>query len=259
MESNKNVRVIARLDVKGSYLVKGIQFEGLKKLGKPSMYAQKYYQEGADEILYIDTVASLYGRENLTDILKETTKEVFIPITAGGGVRTAKDVEVLLKAGADKVAVNTGCLKNPHLIEEIAEKFGSQCMVLSIEAKRKGEGVWEAYYDNGREKSGINAVEWAIQGAQRGAGEILVTSVDQEGTQTGFDVELVRRISEAVAIPVIAGGGMGKEEHAFEVVAVGKADAIAVASFLHYNEGGMQRIKNFLHEKGIHIRGGIDE
>lgn len=250
----KNIRVIARLDVKGPNLVKGIQFEGLKKLGDPSVFAKKYYMEGADEILYIDIVASLYGRNNLVDILEETTKEVFVPITAGGGIRTVHDVEVLLRAGADKVAVNTGCIKNPHLIEEIAKTFGSQCMVLSIEAKKKDGGGWEAYYDSGREKSGIDAVSWAIEGARRGAGEILVTSVDADGTQKGFDLELVQKIAEAVSIPVIAAGGLGKEQDAVDAVVRGKADAIAVASFLHYNEAGMQRIKNFMHEKGISVR-----
>ena len=255
----KNIRVIARLDVKGSNLVKGIQFEGLKKLGDPAVFAKKYYQDGADEILYIDIVASLYGRNNLVYILEETTREVFVPITAGGGIRTVKDVEILLKAGADKVAVNTGCIKNPGLIEEIAITFGSQCLVLSVEAKKNDGGMWEVYYDNGREKSGLDAVSWAIEGARRGAGEILVTSVDKDGTQKGFDLDLIRKISEAVSIPVIAGGGLGKEQDAVDAVIVAKADAVAVASFLHYEQGGIQRIKNFMHAKGISVRIDVNE
>jgi len=250
----KNIRVIARLDVKGPSLVKGIQFEGLKKIGNPSVFARKYYKEGADEILYIDIVASLYGRNNLVGILEETTKEVFVPITAGGGIRTVKDVEILLKAGADKVAVNTGCIKNPRLIEDIAEIFGSQCLVLSIEAKKKDGGMWEAYYDSGREKSGLDVVSWAVEGARRGAGEILVTSVDKDGIQKGFDLDLIRKISEAVSIPVIAGGGLGKEQDAVDAVIMAKADAVAVASFLHYEQRGIQKIKSFMHEKGISVR-----
>lgn len=250
----KNIRIIARLDVKGSNLVKGIQFEGLKKLGDPNVFAKKYYQDGADEILYIDIVASLYGRDNLVHILEEATKEVFVPITAGGGIRSLQDVGILLKAGADKVAVNTGCIKNPRLIEEIAETFGSQCMVLSIEAKKKDGGGWEAYYDNGREKSGLDAVSWAVEGARRGAGEILVTSVDRDGTHKGFDLDLIRAIATVVSIPVIAAGGLGKEQDAADAVLDAQADAIATASFLHYNQGGMQKIKNFMREKGIMVR-----
>ncbi|MDP2641545.1 MAG: imidazole glycerol phosphate synthase cyclase subunit [Candidatus Yanofskybacteria bacterium] len=250
----KNIRVIARLDVKGPHLVKGIQFEGLRKLGDPNTFAKKYWKEGADEILYLDIVASLYGRSNLVEILEETTKEVFVPITAGGGVRTVKDAEVLLRAGADKVAVNTGCIKNPELIGEIAKTFGSQCLVLSIEAKRKEDGTWEAYYESGREKSGLDAVAWAIEGAQRGAGEILVTSVDKDGTQRGFDLDLVRSIAESVPVPVICAGGLGKEQDAIDAVREAKADAIAGGAFFHYNEGGIARVKHTLREEGILVR-----
>lgn len=231
-----NIRLIARLDIKGSNLIKGIQLEGLRKLGNPNLYAQKYYEQGIDEILYIDVVASLYERANLLEIVRRTTKNVFIPITVGGGIRSTEDVREVLLAGADKVAINTAATKSPSLISEISTKFGSQCMVLSIEAKKTGEGKWEAYCDNGREKTNMDVVTWAKQGCALGAGEILLTSVDQEGTARGFDYELVKAVSTAVPIPVIASGGMGILDHFEKVVNQGRADAVAMAHVLHYNK-----------------------
>ena len=204
---SSNTRLIARLDVKGPSLIKSINLEGIRKIGDPNKFAQRYYEQGADEIIYMDMVASLYGRNNLHDIVTATAKNVFVPITAGGGVRNVEDAETLLHSGADKVAVNTVATQKPELISDIATRFGSQCMVLSIEAKKQDNGTWEAYVDCGRERSGLDAVQWAKKGSELGAGEILVTSIDQEGTRQGFDTELVRQISDAVNVPVIASGG----------------------------------------------------
>lgn len=250
----KNIRLIARLDVKGPNLVKGIQLEGLRKLGNPNEYAKKYYQEKIDEILYIDIVASLYNRNNLSDIVTKCTEDVFVPITVGGGLRTLEDVDKILHCGADKIAINTAAVKNPELIKAVADKYGSQCMVLSIQAKKRGENKWEAYYDNGREHTGLDVVEWAKKGYELGAGEILLTSVDREGTKKGFDLELIRQVSEAVPIPVIACGGMSAPEDYVAAVEQGKADAVAVASILHYGEYTVDEIKECAGKHGIDVR-----
>ena len=247
------VRLIPRLDIKGPNLIKGIQFEGLRVIGDPQAHARAYYEAGADELIYVDSVASLYGRNNLTDIVERTTENVFIPLTVAGGVRSIDDVKILLRAGADKVGVNTAAVKRPELIREIAQRFGSQCMVLSIEAKQKADGTWEAYTDNGREPSGLDVVEWARRGAELGAGEILLTSVDREGTKKGFDLALVRAVSSAVSIPVIASGGMGKAEDLEQVVRSG-ADAVAVASVLHYKQMQMQEIREGALRAGVAVR-----
>jgi len=203
-------------------------------MGDPRVFARKYYEEGADELIYMDTVASLYGRNNLADIVRHTAQDVFIPMTVGGGVRSVDDATSLLRAGADKIAVNTAATECPALISEIAKRFGSQCMVLSIEAKRSSAGKWEALVNNGRDHTGLDAAAWAREGEKLGAGEILLTSVDREGTQKGFDVELVRAVATAVRIPVIASGGMGNVEHFVDVVRDGHADAVAMAHVLHY-------------------------
>lgn len=250
----RNIRVIARLDVKAPNLVKCVQLEGLRKMGDPNEFAQKYYEQGIDEILYMDIVASLYDRNGLLDVVRRTTQNVFIPITVGGGIRSLENVRDMLRAGADKVAVNTAAIKRPGLINEISARFGSQCMVLSIEAKKVSLGKWEAYYDNGREKTGMDVVEWAKEGAQRGAGEILLTSVDQEGTAKGYDIELVKAVSTAVSIPVIASGGMGSTEDLVKVVQEGCADAVAMAHVLHYNKLSLKDIRRQAQDKGISIR-----
>lgn len=250
----KNIRIIARLDVKGPNLVKGIHLEGLRKIGDPNEYAKKYYEMGADEIIYMDIVASLYNRNNLSDIVQRTTQDVFVPITVGGGIRSVEDVRNILRAGADKVAINTAALKRPELIYEVAQTFGSQCMVLSIEAKKSGEKKWEAYYDNGREKTGVDVVEWARKGYELGAGEILLTSVDKEGTEKGFDLELIRQVSSAVPIPVIASGGMGTVDHLVCAVFEGNADAVAIASVLHYNKLCMTGIKSEAYKRNVNVR-----
>lgn len=249
-----NVRLIARLDIKGPNLIKGIHLEGLRVIGDPGKYARAYYEAGADELLYMDTVASLYERNNLTDIVRRAANDVFIPMTVGGGVRSVEDVKTLLRVGADKVAVNTAAVRRPELITEIAERFGSQCMVLSIEAKTTAGGRWEAYTDNGREHTGLDAVEWAQRGVALGAGEILVTSVDREGTGKGFDVDLVRAVSQAVGVPVIASGGMGTSEHLTEVVKRGGADAVAVAKVLHYNVLTLAQIRGAALSDGLGVR-----
>lgn len=250
----KNIRMIARLDVKGPNLVKGIQLEGLRKIGNPNDFAKKYYEQGIDEILYIDIVASLYNRNNLMNIVTDCTKDIFVPITVGGGIRTVDDAGDLLKCGADKIAINTAALKDPELIHKVADTYGSQCMVLSIQAKKVAKGIWEAYYDNGREKSHKDVVEWAEQGYHLGAGEILLTSVDKEGSQQGFDLELIKKVSDQVPIPVIACGGMGRPEDYQEAVFDGHADAVAVASILHYNKYSVQEIKRCAKQAGINVR-----
>ncbi len=250
----RNVRLIARLDVKGPNLVKGVQLEGLRKIGDPNLFAKKYYDQGIDEIIYIDIVASLYERNSLLDVVRRTTEDVFIPITVGGGIRSVENVRDMLRAGADKVAVNTAAIKRPELITEISNKFGSQCMVLSIQAKKTGDKKWEAYYDNGREKTGIDVVEWAKKGHLLGAGEILLTSVDQEGTAKGFDVELIHAVANAVPIPVIAGGGMGTVEHLVEAVDKGCADAVAMAHVLHYGKMTVMDVRAAAVEQNVEVR-----
>lgn len=228
-------RLIARLDVKAPNLVKGIHLEGLRVMGDPQEFATRYYEQGANELIYIDIVASLYGRNNLTDIVRRAAENVFIPITVGGGIRSADDVKELLRCGADKVAINTMATKNPQLIKDVARRFGSQCMVLSIEAIKTPEGWWEVYTENGREKTGLNVMDWVQQGVELGAGEILLTSIDREGTRKGFDIDLTRQIAQMVPVPVIASGGLGTLDHLTEVIEVGCADAVAVADALHYN------------------------
>lgn len=249
-----NVRMIARLDIKSEFLIKGIHLEGLRKIGDPAEFAKRYYEDGVDELLYMDIVASLYGRNNLAHIVRHTAQEIFVPLTVGGGIRSVDDVAELLRAGADKVAINTAAIQRPELITEVSRRFGSQCMVLSIEAKRVAEGRWEAYTDNGREHTGRDVVEWAVEGARRGAGEILLTSIDQEGTRKGFDVALTRAVSTAVSIPVIASGGMGSIEHLTEVIKDGCADAVAIADALHYGRLGFGAIRSGAAAAGISVR-----
>ncbi|SVE05661.1 uncharacterized protein METZ01_LOCUS458515, partial [marine metagenome] len=201
----RNIRLVARLDVKAPNLVKGVQLEGLRKLGNPNDFAIQYYDQGIDEIYYEDIVASLYERNSLVDIIETTSRDIFVPITVGGGLRSIDDVSTVLRAGADKVAINTAAIKDPSIIRSVARRFGSQCMVLSIQAKRQMDR-WEAYFDNGREHSGLDVLEWAKTGQRMGAGEILLTSVDQEGTAEGFDIDLVKAVEEIADIPIIASG-----------------------------------------------------
>ena len=249
-----NVRLIARLDIKAPYLIKAVNLEGVRKVGDPREFAQRYYSEGVDELIYMDAVATLYERNSLADLLSYTAENVFIPITVGGGVRSLEDVRQLLRHGADKIAINTAATRRPEFISEISENFGSQCMVLSIEEKRKTDGSWEAYTDNGREHTGLDAVEWARRGQSLGAGKILLTSVDQEGTRKGFDVELCRQVTDAVGIPVIISGGMGSTDHLTEVVNHGGANAVAFADVLHYQRISMETIRASAAKAGISVR-----
>jgi imidazole glycerol-phosphate synthase subunit HisF len=252
--SPRDVRLVARLDIKGPNLIKGVHLEGLRVIGDPQTYARRYYDQGADEIIYIDVVASLYGRSKLTEIVRHTAHDVFVPLTVGGGIRSVEDVRDLLLAGADKVAINTAAVQRPQLISEVARRFGSQCMVLSIEAKQRSSGNWEIFTDCGREQTGMDAVEWARKAAALGAGEVLITSIDREGTRKGYDVQLTRAISDAVDIPVIASGGYGKDEHLFDVVLHGSADAVAVADALHYNRTNLINIRAAARAYGIQMR-----
>ena len=228
-------RVIARLDIKSPNVIKGVRLEGLRVVGDPQALARKYYEAGVDELVYMDIVASLYNRNSLEDILRRAVENVFVPLTVGGGVRSIDDVRKLLKSGADKVAINTAATSDPGLIKAVAEKWGSQCMVLSVEAKQAGPGKWEAFTDNGREHTYRDVVEWVQEAAALGAGEILLTSVDQEGTRKGFDIDLCRAVTKVVEVPVILSGGMGTLAHAREAVHEGGADALAVAYCFHYD------------------------
>lgn len=248
------VRLIARLDIKAPNLIKGVQLEGLRVIGDPNDYARRYYEAGADEIICMDIVASLYDRNNLAPIIERATRDVFIPITVGGGVRSVQDVRELLRAGADKVAINTAAVRNPRLVGELARTFGSQCVVLSIEAKQTGPGRWEAYTDNGREHTGLDVLEWACRGAALGAGEIMLTSVDREGTRKGFDIDLIKAICDVVEIPVIASGGMGTFEHLREAVEAGNADAVAMADVLHYSRMTLPEIRMQAQACGLAVR-----
>lgn len=229
------VRIIPRLDIKGPNMVKGIHLEGLRVLGKPEQYARYYYESGADELIYMDVVASLYNRNSLHDIIAKTAKEILIPLTVGGGLRTIEDIRDVLRAGADKVSLNTAAIRNQEIITEASRQFGSSTIIVSIEAIKQSDGRYLAYTDNGREYTGVEVLDWAMRVQERGAGEIMITSVDREGTGNGYDIELTKMVSEAVEIPVIACGGAGCVEHIGEVILEGKADAVAAASILHYD------------------------
>lgn len=250
----KNIRLIARLDIKGPNLIKGIHLEGLRVIGSPSEHALRYYQQGVDELIYMDCVASLYGRNHLGDIVRSAARDIFVPMTVGGGIRSVDDATQILRAGADKVAVNTAAVANPQLITDIARRFGSQCMVLSIEAKQVGPERWEVYTDNGRERTGLDVVEWVKRGVVQGAGEVLLTSVDREGTRKGFDVALVKAVTSAVSVPVIASGGMGKPEDLLEAVCEGGADAVAMADILHYKRADIGEIRAVAQAAGLGVR-----
>lgn len=249
-----NLRIIPRLDIKGPNLIKGIRLEGLRIIGDPQEYAIKYYEAGADELVYMDIVASLYGRNNLSDIISRAAENVFIPITVGGGIRSVEDARHILRSGADKVAINTAAVARPELISEVAHRFGSQAMVLSIEAKQVAVGRWEVYTDNGRERTGLDVLEWVQQGVGLGAGEILLTSVDREGTRKGFDLDLIRQVSQAVSVPVIASGGMGSTDDFVAAAREGLADAVAMADVLHYNRLCLNEIREAALAAGLGVR-----
>jgi cyclase len=250
----RNTRLIARLDIKGPNLIKGIHLEGLRVMGSPNEHALRYYLEGIDELIYMDCVASLYGRNHLGSIVSQAAKDIFVPMTVGGGIRSVEDVADILRAGADKVAVNTAAVGEPKLISSIARRFGSQCMVLSIEAKQITPERWEVYTDNGRERTNLDVIEWAKKGVAMGAGEILLTSVDMEGTRKGFDIALVKAVSNEVSVPVIASGGMGSPEDLLTVVRDGRADAVAMADILHYKRAKIGDIRRVAVSAGLGVR-----
>ena len=223
-------------------------------MGDPGEHALRYYLQGADELLYMDCVASLYGRNHLGDIVRSAAKDIFVPMTVGGGIRSVDDATQILRSGADKVAVNTAAVANPQLITDISRRFGSQCMVLSIEAKQVGKEHWEVYTDNGRERSGLDVIDWVKRAVALGAGEVLLTAVDREGTRKGFDINLVRAVTSVVSVPVIASGGMGKPEDLLAVVGEGGADAVAMADILHYKRADIGAIRALAQAAGLGVR-----
>lgn len=257
-------RIIPRLDIKGTNLVKGIHLEGLRVLGKPEEYAKLYYEQGADELLYMDVVASLYERNSLEEIISKTAREIFIPLTVGGGIRSIDDMQNVFRAGADKVAINTAAVRNPKLISQAANLFGSANFVVAIEAIKQDDGNYYAFTDNGREKTGLEVKTWAKQAEKLGAGEIILTSVDREGTGLGFDIDLIKLVTTAVNIPVIAHGGGGKLEDIKDAIVDGNASAVSIASMLHYHThntsykkvetGSIKQIKDYLVKNKIPCR-----
>lgn len=247
-------RIIPCLDVKDGRVVKGMSFVNLRDAGDPVEAAAAYDRQGADELVLLDILASHQARGTMIDIVSRVAQQVFIPFTVGGGIRSVEDFTVLLRAGADKVSVNSAALKNPELITEAANKFGSQCVVCAIDAKRRAQGGWTVYLNGGRIDTGRDAVEWAVEAERRGAGEILLTSMDCDGQKTGYDLELTAAISERVGIPVIASGGAGAMEHFADAFTIGKADAVLAASLFHFGEITIPQLKGYLSEKGIPVR-----
>lgn len=247
-------RIIPCLDVKNGRVVKGVQFVNLVDAGDPVEAARAYDKAGADELVFLDITASHEKRNIMLNVVKRTAEQCFMPLTVGGGVRTVADIRALLKSGADKVGVNTAAVKRPALLREGARAFGAQCMVLAIDAKRRSKGRWEVYLHGGRTATGLDAVAWAKKGASLGAGEILLTSMDADGTQDGYDLELTRTVSQAVPVPVIASGGAGTLAHLSEVLEKGRADAVLAASIFHFNKYTIPQAKRYLKRKGIPVR-----
>lgn len=247
-------RIIPCLDVKNGRVVKGVSFVELRDAGDPVECAIAYDKAGADELVLLDITATHEGRGTMIDIVSKVADNVFIPFTVGGGISTVDDFKELLRAGADKISVNSAAVRNPQLINDAAYKFGSQCVVVAIDAKKNGHGSWEVYLNGGRIPTGIDAVEWAVEAEKRGAGEILLTSMDCDGQKSGYDIELTAAVSERVGIPVIASGGAGKAEHFFDAFTEGKADAVLAASLFHFNELPIPVLKNYLAENGISVR-----
>ena len=248
-------RIIPCLDVHNGRVVKGVNFVNLRDAGDPVEIAKAYDKAGADEVVFLDITASSDARNTVVDMVRKVAENVFIPFTVGGGIRTVDDFKMLLREGADKISVNSAAIMRPELLSEAADKFGSQCVVLAIDAKKRADGSgWNVYKNGGRVDMGMDAVEWAMEAERRGAGEILLTSMDGDGTKAGFDLELTRTIAENVKIPVIASGGAGKLEHFHEALTVGKADAALAASLFHYKELEIREVKEYLREKGVSVR-----
>lgn len=247
-------RIIPCLDIDKGRVVKGVNFVNLIDAGDPVEVAKAYDKIGADEIVFLDITASSDGRRTAVDILSRASEQVFIPLTVGGGMRTVEDFRTMLSAGADKIAVNSAAIKNPALIGEAAAKFGSQCVVLAVDAKANGRGSWDVYLNGGRVNTGLDAIEWIERAVSLGAGEVLLTSMDRDGTKAGYDLELTRRAAEAVNVPVIASGGAGKREDFYDVLTEGKADAALAASLFHFGEIDMRQLKEYLSERGVPVR-----
>lgn len=247
-------RIIPCLDIDKGRVVKGVNFVNLIDAGDPVAIAKAYDKIGADEIVFLDITASSDGRKTAVDILARASEQVFIPLTVGGGIRSVADFREMLAAGADKIAVNSAAIQNPSLITEAANKFGAQCVVLAVDAKRNAAGRWDVYLNGGRVNTGLDAIEWIVKGASLGAGEVLLTSMDRDGTKAGYDLELTRAAAEAVNIPVIASGGAGCMRDFADVLTEGKADAALAASLFHFNEIGMRELKNYLAQRGIPVR-----
>lgn len=247
-------RIVPCLDLQCGRVVKGINFINLIDAGDPVECAKTYNAFGADEIVFLDITASAEGRGTVLDVISRASEQVFIPLTVGGGIRTAEDFKTLLSYGADKISVNSAAIKNPSLITDAAMRFGSQCVVLAVDAKRNAGGRWDVYLNGGRVKTDLDAVEWIVQAEKLGAGEVLLTSMDCDGTKAGYDLELTRQVAEAVNIPVIASGGAGTKEHFYDVLTAGKADAALAASLFHYGELGMGELKAYLSSRGVPVR-----
>ena len=248
-------RIIPCLDVKNGRVVKGVNFVDLKDAGDPVEIAKAYDKAGADEVVFLDITASSDQRGTVVDMVRKVAANVFIPFTVGGGIRTVDDFKMLLREGADKISINSSAINNPQLIRDAAQKFGSQCVVVAIDARKRADGSgWNIYKNGGRLDVGMDAVEWAIQADRLGAGEILLTSMDCDGTKAGYDIELTRQIAENVSIPVIASGGAGTKEHFYEALTDGKADAVLAASLFHYKELEIMDLKNYLADKGVPVR-----
>lgn len=249
----RKIRIIPRLDIKGSNLIKSVQFEGLRVVGSPNEYAKKYYKEGADELLYLDVVASVFGRNSLNDLISEASKDVFIPITVGGGIRSVENATSIFKSGADKVALNTAAVKNPNLITDLAQRFGSQSIAVSIEAKKIKNGYWEVYTEYGRENSGIDLFKWVNICVEKGAGEIIITSIDKDGTANGFELEILKKLGN-IEIPLIFCGGMGALNDITQVLKFNNVDAIAIGHSLHFNKLTLPEIRKFAISKKLNLR-----
>ncbi len=247
-------RIIPCLDVKDGRVVKGVNFVNLRDAGDPVENAKVYNDEGADELVFLDITASHEQRKTMVDVVRRVAEEVFMPFTVGGGISSNEDIRQLLNAGCDKVSMNTSAVRDPGLVKEASGRFGSQCIVVAIDAKRKSGGGWEVYVRGGREATGIDAVEWAVRVNKLGAGEILLTSMDRDGTKDGYDIELTSAISEAVTIPVIASGGCGTLEHFRQALTDGKADAALAASVFHFKEFTIGEVKSYLKDKGVVVR-----
>lgn len=246
-------RIIPCLDVHNGRVVKGVNFVNLRDAGDPVEIARAYDTAGADEVVFLDITASSDNRSTVVDMVRRVARTVFIPFTVGGGIRTVEDFKILLREGADKISVNSAAIRNPELIREAAEKFGSQCVVVAIDAGKQEDGSYHVYQNGGRIDTGLDAVAWAVAAEERGAGEILLTSMDGDGTKAGYDIVLTRKIAESVSIPVIASGGAGKKEHFYEALTEAKADAVLAASLFHYRELEIMDLKQYLAEKGLEI------